>query len=96
LPPIRGQLPELLHDECTALTTLTLPQLNELVCLPAACQRVFFGKKGSAAETVWLACRIGACSPNRQFLAEPFEDVLRRGRCSEVCIRGHAGETSKT
>ena len=62
-------------------------QLNELVCLPAACQRVFFGKSNNAAETVWAICQQGECSPNRQFVAEPFEDVMRSGKCSEVCIR---------
>ena len=61
-------------------------QLSELVCLPASCQRVFFGKMDNAAETVWLICRQGDSSPNRQYFSEPFEDVLLRGHCSEVRI----------
>ena len=58
-------------------------QLRELECLPATCQRVFNARK-NAAETVWLICRQGDVSPNRQYSSEPFEDVLRRGHCSEV------------
>ena len=58
-------------------------QLRELECLPATCQRVFYARK-NAAETVWLICRQGDVSPNRQYSSEPFEDVLRRGHCSEV------------
>ena len=62
-------------------------ELNELVALPPVCQRIFFGKRNASAETIWVTCRAGECSPNRQFLAEPLQGVLRRGRCSEVVIR---------
>jgi hypothetical protein len=62
-------------------------ELNELMCLPGVCQRQFFGRTTNASETVRIICKFGDASPNRKFFAEPLEEVLRRGKCSELLVR---------